>query len=143
MIRFTIRDVWWTVVVLGVLSHVSAAATPGEKGLNGRWKCVIAMYGGKPVTDAVGEFAVFSDDRWVQQDRSGKVNNTGAVVIDWTKKPATIDVTDDSGNTNLGVIDLRGDSLEICWGFENRPQSLDSSKGKDFVHVIFARVPDE
>jgi uncharacterized protein (TIGR03067 family) len=142
--RFRLRTLLLVLAVLALMaSCIRPAAMAEEKGLNARWKVVIAMQGGKPIRDAVGEFAVFIDDRFVEEDQRGRVTAKGKVSIDWSKTPATIDVRFDDGFVNLGVIELRGNSMEICWGYEKRPQSLDSSHDKNFFHVSFSRQRNE
>jgi uncharacterized protein (TIGR03067 family) len=144
MMRFRLRALLVVLALLALMaSGVRPAAMAEEKGLNGRWKVVIAMQGGKPIRDAVGHFAILSDDRYVQEDDKGKVTGTGAIKIDPSSAPQMIDVVADCGGSNLGVYELNGDSLEICWGYAKRPKSLDSSKDKTFVHFLFARVPNK
>jgi uncharacterized protein (TIGR03067 family) len=99
------------------------------------------MYGGKPVKDAVGEFIVFTGMSYIEEDANGRETSRGSITIDETVEPATIDALSDKNYLNRGVYALRGDSLEICWGYKNRPASLDSSKQKTFFYIMLVRVP--
>ena len=142
--RFRLRTLVIVLITSGFLfTSPIRSASAADKGLNGRWKVITTMRGGKPLKDAVGQFATFLDGRYIQEDERGRVTSTGSFTIDSSGKPPTIDTRSDSDEINLGVYELRGDSLEICWGYSKRPKTLDSSQNKTFVHFMFVRVPDE
>jgi len=128
-----------TFVVVSLITHHGAVAEDDLTELNGRWVVIIATMGGKPITDAVGEAAIFTDGTAVQENLRGRETFSGTITCDKSHKPATIDLRENGRIVNRGVYVLRGETLEICWGFDKRPDSLDSSKDKTFVHFIFAR----
>ena len=126
-------------VMLLITRSALTAADSGED-LDGKWQCLITLKGGKSTTDAVSEFLELSGNRIKEQNKAGQTRFAGKYSIDKTVVPARIEVVFDDGVVSRGVFELRGDSLEICWGGERYPSSLDSSEASDLFYVKCARL---
>lgn len=139
MCRFALQSFVAFMATWMSMHFVVVANAEDAESLNGSWIVVVAMMGGKPIKDAVGHTAVFRDGVAVQEDIKGRESFSGTFKCDTSVDPATIDVLDNQVVVNRGVYVQRGDSLEICWGFGKRPQSLDSAKDRTYVYFMFAR----
>jgi uncharacterized protein (TIGR03067 family) len=135
-------------IVLAVGPMVLAAPLLGEEcrgqdgkaHLEGTWKAVIAIAGGRPSSEAVGEFLVFREGIVEELDTRRRLRFTAKVGIDENETPAHIDLSFEDGTIGKGVFVLRGDTLEICWGGAQRPRSLDSSRDKHLFYLQFERT---
>ena len=110
MIRFA------PIVVLAVAAGTLAGAQkpdPGPASLQGTW--VVESINGKPAPEGAPALTLtFTGDTY-QQAIGADVNERGRFTLDASRKPMTIDLVitegSDSGKTQLGVIELSGDTM--------------------------------
>jgi uncharacterized protein (TIGR03067 family) len=86
---------------------------PAVAALQGTW--VITSINGKAPAEGASEMTLtFTDDKY-HQTFAGQVNERGTIKIDASKKPTTIDLIiaegDDAGKTQLGIIEVKGDTV--------------------------------
>lgn len=113
------------------------------KSLQGRWRLVAGEIGGRKMTakEIKKSKLVFRGDHYTVRRGDGpKV--TGSLVVDSTKDPKTIDITDadgpNKGKTLLGIYALDGDELKECFAApgEARPTKFGTQTGTaQFFHV--------
>jgi uncharacterized protein (TIGR03067 family) len=132
-----------TIVCLGL--GTSAAAVQGGdaakvlKEMEGSWTVVSMEFQGKKIPDEkVKELnlqMVFKGDKY-SQHTGGKLDEEGTLKLDPSKKPPTIDLSietgKDKGKTQLGVYELKGDTLRVSLarpGSTDRPKSLAGDDG--------------
>jgi uncharacterized protein (TIGR03067 family) len=119
------------------LAQVTAPTDPAAA-LKGTW--TIVTIGGQSLADAGAEtLLTFAGDTY-SQTVNGEVNERGSFKIDATKKPMTIDlvITEgaDAGKTQLGVIELKDDTLTgnlNTPGVASRPADFTAQDG----HFVF------
>ena len=77
--------------------------------------------------------------------RGGKVIGAGAVKLDPTKKPKTIDVTftegEHKGKTALGIYEIEGDVFRVCVARpgDERPAELSAKVGSGCTLIVYKR----
>ena len=119
----TLRGLAWCFVVL-VLSAAAPAQTPPQTppkstaksplpALQGEW--ILGTINGQSLADGGTSMSItFAGDKYFQTV-NGTVNERGSFKVDTTKKPIAIDLVitegTDAGKTQLGVIEVTGDSL--------------------------------
>jgi uncharacterized protein (TIGR03067 family) len=137
------RTCLW-VVTIGLLAASSPLLGGGKdtgedalKKVQGTWKFLSHEMNGQPTPrEEVEKLKIsFSGDKFsVTED--GKVLQAGTNKLDPTKKPAHIDatVTDGQGKgvTMLGVYELKGDTLRVCFDptGKQRPTGLTPKDGQ-------------
>jgi uncharacterized protein (TIGR03067 family) len=109
---------YFSMVVAGIVLMAGAVAqeskdTTGAAALQGTW--VIESINGQPVpAGAPPLMLTFTGDKY-HQTLGGDVNERGTFKIDSSKKPITIDLIitegDDAGKTQLGIMEVAGDTL--------------------------------
>lgn len=122
----------------GVFAQESKQAT-GAAALQGTW--VITSLGGQTMTDGAPELKLtFTGDTY-HQTLGGEVNERGTIKIDASKKPMTIDLMitegSDAGKTQLGVIEVTGDTMRASLDTPGAGQRPTDFTVKDGV-IVFA-----
>ena len=110
----------FTIVITGIALAASVLAqapkpAPGAAALQGTW--VIASINGQAAPEGAPEMTLtFTGDNY-HQTVGGEVNERGTIKVDATKKPMTIDLLiaegQDAGKTQLGVVEVSGDTLRL------------------------------
>lgn len=107
------------------------------KKIQGTWQFVSQEMDGKSVPpEQLAKMTIaFTGDKWsVRQD--DKVVQEGTHKLDATKKPAQVDAVvtegEGKGSTMLGIYDLKGDTLKVCFDpkGKERPTSLTAKAGQ-------------
>jgi uncharacterized protein (TIGR03067 family) len=138
-------------LMLGLAACVLlVAAEDKDKGakagdpLTGTWKVVKLVADGQERDQAKGSTFVYKDGKMTRKGPRGE--QTSTYKIDTTKKPATIDMTAESGQragvTSKGIFEVKGDELKICFGFmpdAERPKALASEAGSGEVLIVLKR----
>jgi uncharacterized protein (TIGR03067 family) len=118
---------------------------PGQavlKKIQGTWKFIAQTMDGKSKSaeELANTNITFKDNKWtVRVD--GKVVQAGTHKFDPTKKPGHVDAVvtqgEDKDNTMLGIYELKGDKLKVCFDpkGKERPKSF-TAKGGQFSAVV-------
>jgi uncharacterized protein (TIGR03067 family) len=112
------------------------------KKLQGTWQFTAQEMDGKPrpAEQLIKLKITFTDDKWSVAD-DGKVIQAGTHKLDPTKKPAQVDALvkegQDKGNTMLGIYELKGNKMRVCFDPQGkeRPTGF-SAKAGQFSAVI-------
>ena len=104
------------------------------KALEGEWTVSKLVVRGEAVEmekDKVMSFTIKGD----QLVPSDNPKDTATITLDSAKKPATMDIKDTHNEINLGIYELDGDTLKLCFGLskEARPKEFKSEKGTKVV----------
>jgi uncharacterized protein (TIGR03067 family) len=150
--------VFETLVVVPIIVVVIGAGSAQErkvadddiKKLQGTWSAVsIESAGGKTPKEVVKKVKfVFKDNGLTIDDGSvpdpkkkGKTFGVKSFKIDPSKTPKEIDLILADGDKRLGIYELKGDNLKMCWGIKRtRPTKLAvDPKRKDVALFVLKR----
>ena len=117
----------------GVLTQGSKDAS-GAAAVQGTWTLV--SLNGQTAPEGAPELTLtFSGDTY-NQAIAGAVNERGTIKVDASKKPMTIDLAiaegDDAGKTQLGIVEVTGDTLRAAFaapGATERPADFTVKQG--------------
>lgn len=108
--------------------------------LQGNW--AVASFNGEPIPAEAEAFLVFTGDKYEQWTGSN-VDERGTIKLDTSKKPMAIDLIivegGDAGQTQLGVFELSGDTLNITLttpGNAARPAAI----GQGELNVVLKKA---
>jgi uncharacterized protein (TIGR03067 family) len=107
----------------------------GEGGIYGSWKVIEMSRNGRSAPPMIIQAAgYFIDSKTLVPTVNGTVRADDAVAweLNESVRPKQIDLTElDSGETSLGIFDLAGDRLRICFASpgDERPRSFESNEG--------------
>jgi uncharacterized protein (TIGR03067 family) len=134
----------WVVVVASLAAGGALQGGGGKdageailKKIQGTWKFTSQEMDGKPLpSEEVAKHTItFTGNKWsVRQD--GKVVQAGTHKFDPTKKPGQVDAAvtegEDKGNTMLGIYELKGDTMKVCFDpmGKERPTAFSSKSGR-------------
>ena len=147
MFKFAIRDLLWLTVVValrlvGSFCSLALAEDSGktiESQLQGKWRVEFMEFEGKRAEDAVGEFGVFRAGRFEEHLADGAVER-GTYELDTARKPYRMKLRWDNGDgPRFAIFDVLGDSLTICGGETQYPDSFKTKKGDGRVAFFYKR----
>ena len=99
-----------TTGVLAQAPRPAAKVAKGAAALQGTW--VLTSVNGQPLSDELT--LTITGDKY-HQTVGGTVNERGTIKVDASKKPMTIDLAiaegSDAGKTQLGIIEVTGDTI--------------------------------
>jgi len=124
------------ITVAAAVSARTQDAVPKEmQPLQGTW--VMTQVNGDP---APGETALVITGSKYAETVNGTVDETGLFKVDASKTPMTVDLIiqegDAAGKTQLGIIDVKGDTMRLLLnsaGDTMRPTSLEKADGELFI----------
>jgi uncharacterized protein (TIGR03067 family) len=111
----------------------------GQRELNmlqGAWTVMSFEANGEKAPEEIAKKMklMVKDNNWALQ-RGGKTNK-GTIKLDPSKNPAAFEaVLEGSGDVVLGIYEIKGDTLTMCWAGSNkeRPAAFKSDDGKTLV----------
>jgi len=133
------------IAVLAAGGSLMGGGKEGDKELKkiqGTWKFTSQQMEGKeqPKEQVAKLTITFTGDKWsVREDT--KVVQAGTHQLDGAKKPAQVDAVvtegEGKGSTMLGIYELKGDSLRVCFdpAGKQRPTSF-TAKADQFSAVL-------
>ncbi len=141
----SLRQSWsWMVCVLAMLLAPSGRgenpAATDQADIQGRWKIVSLTVGGMPVDFDGGDNTLLIDGRKMTfpelKSRNLKAE-TVWILLDPTAKPRSVDILpkgvdpdtpQPKDSHTVGIYELEGDSLKICWVLAgDRPAAFEST----------------
>jgi uncharacterized protein (TIGR03067 family) len=134
----------WVVVVASLAAGRTLQGGSGKDAgedvlmkIQGTWKFVSQEMDGKPrpKEELAKQTITFAGDKWTVH-RDGKVIQAGTHKFDAGKKPAQVDAVvtegEDKGSTMLGIYELKGDTIKVCFDpkGKERPTDFTSKTGR-------------
>jgi uncharacterized protein (TIGR03067 family) len=112
------------------------------KKLQGTWQFVSQEMDGKPrpKEELAKQTITFTGDKWTVR-RDGEVVQAGTHKFDPAKKPAQVDAPvtegEGKGDTMLGIYELKGDTLRVCFDPKGKKRPTDfASKSERMTAVV-------
>jgi uncharacterized protein (TIGR03067 family) len=138
----------WLILGTGLALAFAQPAEDAYRKLQGTWTATQADRDGKAAEDVVGHRLSFTGNRFQIQSKDGKPLYAGAVRVDPSAKPATIDFEHAEGSLKgkawHGIYTLEGDTLTICDNALNlekgRPTAFEAKSGSGYVLITFKRA---
>lgn len=143
------------IALFAVLAAASVAWTfppdrPESKGpsfsIVGEWRPTFVVARGIPVPDDERDKIVFrfAADTMTVIKAGAAAPDQALFHIDWTKKPATIDMESD-GRKTQGIVQLDGDRLKKCTSRAGgeRPTAFASPEGSTVIYMELTRIKTE
>lgn len=138
---------------LVVLTAALLAASPDEKEaepLKGKWDLTALTSEGQVAPDAVvKQFKAKFESKSYIQIIDGMTVEEGTYKIDSTKSPKTIDFIvesgPDKGKTQLGIYEIKNDTLTFCVtkaGSETRPDSFEAKTGSSQTLFVWKKAKE-
>lgn len=126
-------------VALGVLMGAEGKKDSGQaelKKFQGNWTVESYDTNGKKVPDETAKKwkLTVTDKNWALE--RGDQTNRGTLKLDPSKNPAQFEAArDGSGDAVLGIYEINGDTLTMCWGGPDngRPTAFKGGEGKTLV----------
>lgn len=147
----------FALLILGLAAFVLSAGTltagdedaikKDRKLMAGTWRVLSIERDGKKTTAEQLEKtrSIFSADGSAMVQREGKTIIKGNFKIDPTKKPKQSEATytegELKGKTVLGIYEVDGDSMRICYALpgKDRPTEFSSKEGSGHVLLVYKR----
>ena len=108
--------------------------------LQGTWKVESALVGGEkiPAEQQAKMSFTFKGAELIPADNPRDV---AKVKLDPSQKPAAIDLTEKNKKTSLGIYEIDGDTLKLCFNEpgKGRPKTFESAKGSPTVSLVLKR----
>jgi uncharacterized protein (TIGR03067 family) len=112
--------------------------------LQGKWKVTSLQRDGKADDSAKDAVRVIEGDKYTLDLPTGKVQ--GTFKIDPTAKPKTMDQTPSGGRfkdkTLLGVYQLDGDTLKICFSEPGKDRPTDFTAKEGVILAVHKKVKE-
>ena len=139
------RRLFLVAIAVGLLGSRIGAGDEGtasdQKRIQGTWKAVSGVAAGKnlPKPRVDDLTVVFSGDKMTVMTSNGSRRSTFRLAA--TKKPKTIDLVDENGQTAPGIYEFEGDTLRICLnqGGSARPSSFLTKPDSRLRLIVFQR----
>jgi uncharacterized protein (TIGR03067 family) len=139
----------WVIVVASLAAGGTVQGKAGKdagedvlKKIQGTWKFVSQEVEGKPrpKQELAKQTITFDGDTWTVR-RDGKVFQAGTHKFDPEKKPSQVDAAvtagEDKGATMLGIYELKGDALKVCFDPKGKERPTDfTSKPSRMTAVV-------
>jgi uncharacterized protein (TIGR03067 family) len=117
-----------------------AGADAERNKLQGSWKHTSIDRNGKAVAAPIAnEFVMRFQGNKFTTTRSEKPLSEGTFVLDPTKSPPWIDLSENTGAFIYGIYRLEGDKLTICMHEDRRPTEFESRPGQERSLVVLER----
>jgi uncharacterized protein (TIGR03067 family) len=128
------------VLAMGLVAQ-GTKQTTGAAALQGTW--TVTALNGQSMPEGSPELTLmFTGDRY-HQAVGGEVNERGTFKVDSSKKPMTIDFAitegDDAGKTQLGIVEVSGDTMKIGLGTARAVQRPTDFSGKDGAIMLVGK----
>jgi|SRR5260370_27176617 uncharacterized protein (TIGR03067 family) len=147
---------WGVLLLAGFLLPAGAALVMADdkkddavkeelKKFEGTWKLVSSEHDGeKAPDDAIKTAKAMAKGGQVTLSVDGKTVMEADFTIDPTKKPKTIDATvttagPDKGKKTLGIYEIDGDTMKICFSDKERPKEFSAKKGSGCTLDMYKR----
>ena len=127
-----------------------STTVPPPPALDGAWVPVAASVGASPlcVAQLRVRYLLLRAGGYRIVDRSNRVVDRGHYRLDAARSPPAIDITGDAGphagKCMLGVYELRGDELTLCYDLERtvRPANLRPRRDQPLLRITYVRAAE-
>ena len=127
------------VLLLGADAKEDAAKKDRER-LHGTWSVVSAERNGEKVPEAQAQKMKIEFKGDTVTVQTGKGSEEATFKLDPTQKPAAIDITAAAEKKWLGIYQLEGDTLKVCWSDgDQRPTEFASKAGSRARLMVLKR----
>jgi uncharacterized protein (TIGR03067 family) len=118
-----------------------AIASDDQEAMQGRWKIVKAMRGNNemPAAERDGIKLTIKDNKFEIAENGH--NDTAEFKLDPSMNPRTINLRPQGQPETLGIYEIDGDSMKICFARDGgkRPTKFDSPRDTDITLLILKR----
>ena len=137
MICRTVLSVSVAVLLLSTIGR-AGDAKKDEAQLKGTWTVISEEDNGK--ASKVKDATVTIGAGKITVKVKGKKDQESTYKVDTTKKPKAIDiVVDDGKKSKLGIYELDGDTLKLCFGEKARPTEFKTSQESPGLLLVLKR----
>ncbi len=133
----------WLVLVVGLLLAADDPKDEVKKEqdkLKGTWTVESSERKGQASEEGKDAEVTFEGDKITVKTAEGK-EHKGTYKIDPTKKPKTIDITPSGGDNkdkvHLGIYELDGDTLKVCYNHPDKERPTAFSTKADSEEVLY------
>lgn len=115
--------------------------------MQGKWQLASLERDGKSVDVPKDAIRTVKGDTYTINPRPG-VTIEGTYKLNADAKPKQIDITpttgDNKGKTSLGIYEINGDTLKICWApsGKDRPTEFKSAEGSGVFLAVHKKVKE-
>ena len=137
----------WQLLTAALIAAAPAEGQPKEeKAIQGTWTVVSREFVGKKTPDAdLRALKVTIDENFLTLD-DGQKKEKHAYKLDPSRKPKAIDLTKtgiEGRETTLGIYELDGDTLKLCWSEkdpDHRPTRFAGDEDSGQTVVVLKRA---
>jgi uncharacterized protein (TIGR03067 family) len=134
-------------VVVGVLLAADDAKKDAKavRQIEGTWKGVSLEQDGTENEDAKNFTVMIKDGKYDVKNGDEPIGK-GKLKLDPTKKPKAMDIEveegENAGQTELGIYEIKGDTLRICFAPPDkpRPKKFSAKEGTGYTLVVLKRT---
>jgi len=119
--------------------------------LKGTWRPVSTEANGKKTPENIlkdNPSQIVIEEGRITGSLKDKETYQGTLTIDPTQTPKTLDIAvtsgDYKGKKSLGIYELDGDTLKLCWTFfivdRDRPKTFATETGANLILTVYQRV---
>ena len=139
------------ILFCGLLARFEALAKEpktNSMAIDGKWSVSTAELAGDALPTELFQKMTLILDKEKYTLKSERLDDTGTMVADTTKKPMQLDIKGvegpNKGKTLLAIYELDGDSLKICYDLEGkaRPTEFKTTKGTKQFLVLYKRIKE-
>jgi uncharacterized protein (TIGR03067 family) len=112
------------------------------KSLEGTWKLVAAEREGEKAPEDMLKNSSLTIKGGKYEAKLGDDTHEGKLKLDPTKKPKTLDATESSDQTLLGIYELKGDEFKVCLAEpgKDRPKEFSAAQGSGQMILVWKRA---
>jgi uncharacterized protein (TIGR03067 family) len=137
--RRTLAGLVVSISFLGIANAQDDAKKELDK-LQGKWKAEKVIFMGQEApAQIVSKFTLTcKGSEFIPSDNPDDV---ATIKLDITAKPKTIDLIEKNKKVSLGIYELDGDSLKLCFAEPgtDRPKTFESPKDSKIAYVVLKR----
>jgi uncharacterized protein (TIGR03067 family) len=115
--------------------------------IQGTWHVESAVDDGMDLPDEIRDIVRFLVTGENIEIKLGDLTMKGKYKVDETKKPKTVDITMESGESMIGIYEMEKDKVKFCMAVKEkgveRPKEFKSPAGSGYKLVVLKRAPSD